>query len=338
MEVKNINGYDLKDEKARNEIDILKNKNRKYIFIGDSYADGYTEVGTFQSWVDRIITKLNLTLNVNVFRNHLGGTGFVNSVDNKTFLTLLTDLNITDKESITDIVVLGGFNDRTHLHETIINAIQTFIDRAKELYPNATVHIGEIGWSTLQQRRKEIGKMISNCYRKIPLMGGRHIKNIEFSLHNYEWLTDDYGHPNGDGQESIANHLYEYLTTGFTNVDLVEKETTFGDTVLLTSVKDDKVFLSHGYMYLTYNFTLSMIGTYLIDVPYIKGKVQFQRNGVVWKQEGGYENVQFMFEINEGKLYVNIFDINSNGDNYKSIAVKQIQVSGGASVFDSYSA
>lgn len=339
-----INGLLVKDSEARKEIEKLKSKQKKYIFIGDSYADGYTANGNVESWIIKTAAKLDLTLNLTYFKSHFGGIGFVNSVDNKTFLTLLNDLNISNKEDITDIVVLGGFNDKEYTSEEIINGITNFINTAKGLYPNATIHIGEIGWSPSYTSRKKIQKMLSECYSKINILGGRFIQNIQFALHNYEWLTDDYGHPNADGQESISKHLCDYLLTDICDVELPEIEETFGNGKIYTTIKNERVYFRNLYSYVTFEpMTIDATHKEIMDSPskYLKGSnidfCTFRRKCVCALNDGKYEDAMLNFVIKNGKLYVCCFEVNSTGGSYRTIAnVKGLQIPSGSDVLNAF--
>ena len=89
--------------------DIQALKNRKYIFIGDSYASG--EIGS--SWIDDTIDVLGSDI---CYKAAKSGAGF--TITNNTFLQLITTLSSTlsgeVKSEITDIIVGGGYNDAVY--------------------------------------------------------------------------------------------------------------------------------------------------------------------------------------------------------------------------------
>ena len=104
----------IRDSEAQNRLNSLTD--RYYLFIGDSYLQGWTDdLGTIDNYGNIFKTKLGLTENVNYFHNELGGTGFGAEHEGKNFKVLLEELTATlnteQKESITDIIVMGGRND-----------------------------------------------------------------------------------------------------------------------------------------------------------------------------------------------------------------------------------
>lgn len=221
--------YNIKDETARNdlanyetsndaEIANLKLprtffRNKKYILIGDSYGDGYTPDGNVTSWQEMFKSFTGLT---NTITKHLGGTGFVNLVQNKNFQTLLEE--VTSDDNVTDIVVLGGYNDTPYNANQIYNAINSFVIKANEKFPNANIHIGFVGWSN---NSTKIYPLSITCQRYKEACGyyiASYLNNIEYSLHSYFVdFSSDGIHPNLTGQTKITRNLIRALMTGSCN-------------------------------------------------------------------------------------------------------------------------
>lgn len=334
--------YEIADSQARRDISLLKN--RKFIFIGDSYAQGYTTNGIVESWITKTANILGLVKNSTYYSNFLGGTGFKNAVNEKTFTTLLTDLSITDKESITDIVVLGGYNDKEYDSSEINVSIDLFISTAKTNYPNARIHIGEVGWSPSYQNRQTLRTMIRDCYLNLNSRGAYYIENIQFAIHNYTWNTDNFGHPNEEGQKSIANALVGYLLTGRCSVDLGHKGSAFGGGSALVSVKNDLVHLTTRYSFLTKTFTLGYEPTEITDLfssVFIKGAnakdiIVFTRPCILALADGKYKKTNVLFHLYDGKTYIQVKDTNDTGSAFATYNVTGIQVMAGNDVFSSY--
>lgn len=187
--------------------------NKKIIFIGDSYAQGYNPDGNTTSWVNLIINKLNLT---NSITKYYGGTGFVNTVDNKNFITLLDE--ITADNEVTDIIVAGGYNDMSHITD-IYNGIVAFNNIAKTKFPNAKVHIGAIGWkqdSTALYNLAQVVKEYNLSAKKLNL---HYLKNCEYSLHEYGLcFASDNVHPTQYGQDRIAENIIQAFLYGSCSV------------------------------------------------------------------------------------------------------------------------
>ena len=84
-------------------------KNRRFIFIGDSYAEGWTPDGNVTGFPIIIRDSLGLTTDSNFYNIYLGGAGFgYDEGVTKAFDTLLRTISesVTDKDSITDIVCI----------------------------------------------------------------------------------------------------------------------------------------------------------------------------------------------------------------------------------------
>lgn len=221
--------YNIKDETARNNLANYKTSNdaeianlklphpffanKKFILIGDSYADGYTPDGNVTSWQSQFISITGLT---NTITKHLGGIGFVNLVQNKNFQTLLEE--VTNDNNVTDIVVLGGYNDTPYNANQIYNAINSFIIKANEKFPNANIHIGFVGWSNDSTK---IYPLSITCQRYRESCGyymASYLNNIEYSLHYYFVdFSSDGIHPNLTGQTKISRNLIQALMTGSCN-------------------------------------------------------------------------------------------------------------------------
>lgn len=170
---------------------------RKVLFIGDSYAAGWTPDGTYTGWPDRVINLLGLYSPV---KRDLGGIGFVNTIDGVNFGNIADD--VPDKETITDIVIGGGRNDATHPIANVKTAIATCIEHYRQLFPNAVIHIAMICYS---------GETGVNCwnpykaYREGAYEKGAHyISQSELSISSPSQLASDKKHPNNIGLKNIA--------------------------------------------------------------------------------------------------------------------------------------
>lgn len=200
---------------------IDKLDDRKFIFISDSYG----ETRDNSTWFNELAAILGLSSN-DYYETHQGGYGFTGAFGaGTTFLNLLTNLNstITNKSEITDIVVVGGFNDRTQSVSNIESAISNFCTYAHTNYPNAKIYIGGFGWSFNSEFKTELdnGKYLTaykNCYK----YGAIYIKGSDYVLRNSAYfypessdytlhLVDLYVHPNAEGSRLIAECVYSNL-------------------------------------------------------------------------------------------------------------------------------
>lgn len=240
----NIN---VKDTTARNNITNLTNeldstntrvsdlqnqitlmRDRCYIFISDSYGDGYTPEGTIDNtYIKQIINKINSKYALNL---HKGGASFSNV--NNNFLTLLKNANIENKNKITNIVVLGGYNDNGYPLSQIMLGIDNFFEYAKTNYPNALITLGNVGYSIHSDQVSNHVK-VTNAYSfKSGSNGGVYLNNCENILHSTEYMASDGYHPNQAGHDRLANYCYEALITGsctptLSNVQQILTSTTW---------------------------------------------------------------------------------------------------------------
>ena len=186
------------------------------IVIGDSYGIGGSQSGTtYTPFPDYFATYTGAT----VYNLSESGAGFCNVGDSgNTFSTLLTTLSpFVDKTEIDVIFFMGGYNDRVYTDGQIDTALMNTIALAKNLYPNAKMHVGFIGWGTGAGDypilfRARIG--YGNCVK----YNVSYMNNIEFVMHNFAYFDQDGMHPNTDGHIAIAKGMVNYLKTGYAPV------------------------------------------------------------------------------------------------------------------------
>lgn len=204
-------------EELQKAISIIKN--RKYIFIGDSYASG--EIGS--SWIDNCRAVLGET---NTYKYAKSDAGF--TIAGNTFQTLIEEAaaDITDKTIITDVVVGGGYNDAIYSvsdNATKIQAMNTFVQYVQATFPNAKVHFAFIGWCIIPNNLEKLAK---ECHLWLDVgngtVGADYLNNIQFALHRTDYFQG--GHMNPTFHPSPAGNLYlskcmlNCLQTGSCNV------------------------------------------------------------------------------------------------------------------------
>lgn len=197
--------------------DIEQSLTDRYIFIGDSYGARST------SWIDILKTKLGLN-STSGYKFAVGGAGFahVGSL-NKNFIQILQDNynNVTDKDTITKIVVCGGYNDYLENYTAIVNAINSFCEYCKLNYPNAKIYIGMIGYTSAKTYdgtlvRKALNENVYPAYSyqfnkpNSPI----YITNSEFLMRDASRYGDDSVHPNENGDYTIADGLFTFFQGG----------------------------------------------------------------------------------------------------------------------------
>lgn len=196
-----------------NTINLLTNK--KYVFIGDSYADGFTPDGSVTPWQNYV--KRYLKLRDNQFiTNHKGGAGFTLTLST-TFYSLINSL--TNDNTVTDVVICGGYNDRTQTSINIINGISQTINLIKSKFPNATTHIGFIGNTSVQTNKFKVSETIRPYIEGTERNNAHYLSNVQYALHNYYTMFSSDGiHPNEGGQIAIASAISQALQSGTADV------------------------------------------------------------------------------------------------------------------------
>ena len=213
--------YDIKDIIARNELNkIIPPKsfqNRKYLLIGDSYAVGYqgSGVSNIEGFFTKVVNDLNLTAQI-VCAN---GYGFIGMSSGLTWVNLLQNTTISNKETFTDVIICGGMNDRD-IDINIENAMIDCFNYIHTNFPNAIIHVGCVGRYAKQSNDQNIINMrrIAELYRVITIAyGNKYIDKSEYLLHNMSYFINDDIHPNTNGEKQLAYGIKQYIVNGVIN-------------------------------------------------------------------------------------------------------------------------
>lgn len=327
-------------------LDALSNKVTKlhhkgYIFIGDSYTQGYSPDGNISNtFVNQIINNLKIT-DVKISAN--GGASFANSANN--FLTLLKNINVTDKNSITNIVVFGGYNDYSWSKTDIIAGMTNFFNYAKTNYPNAIISIGYVGFCTDTSTYNKRADSVSIYNEVSGHLGGNYLSGCEYILHNTNEMSSDGIHPNITGHKMLASYCTTALMNGSCNptstesVSLVPAEGWTVDNPnnfiviknggVLTLQIDRNTF-RHAAFTFKGDETRYLIGTFnntsifgndngltSLTVPCYCALTGYTSN---------YVSFPLKITLEHKELYVSTFNIGDNGigGNYMSLPVSQI--------------
>lgn len=176
--------------------------NKKYVFVGDSYLEGYSPDGNTTSFGERAKTILGLDSD-NYTALYAGGRGFATT---HTF-TQLVSAQAVDA-NVTDVIVLGGYNDRSKTLSEISAGMASFVTAVKSKYPFAKIKTGFIGCSASYGELFNIQNGINRYIRAAGDNGIEYITNIENAIYDYStMLSSDGYHPTDAGQESIARCL-----------------------------------------------------------------------------------------------------------------------------------
>ena len=208
----------------------LSNRGKNVVLIGDSYG---LDTAGWTGWQTAISSIINV-----VAMSAVGGSGFLGDPNVSTFLQQLQALTVADKNAVTDIVVLGGYNDASmNASEADLDtAVGAFAAYCRTNYPLAKIHYGFIAvdynntgmQATLNAYRYMFQRVCSRA-------GISFITNAPYILLNKSLLYFASGdansgfHPNTTGGEEVAKKIAEYLYSG--NFDVIYGETVLGLTI-----------------------------------------------------------------------------------------------------------
>lgn len=218
-----------------NAVDELQREDRNVLCIGDSYQEGYNPEGNTLSFINMLKSKYESVTGstLTLYNYHKGGTGFLNANDNITFHTLLENAgaNIADRSSITDIIVTGGYNDSGYSDTDLKSSIQTFINRAKSLFPKSKIWIAPAGYCLNNSVRDRIENNVIPAYCAASNYGAFIMSTTLRLYHLYTLLnTTDFVHPTQTGQD-ILGELMAYELMG---KPLIKNATNCGDLLGVT--------------------------------------------------------------------------------------------------------
>lgn len=245
-----IEAYREQVQELVDSVDLLTPANRRFIFVADSYG-----MRVRPSYVDLI--KANFALDSSSgYDLSTSGAGFARP--GNTFLSVLQGASstIANPDTITDIVVGGGFNDANYYRNGTINAndiltaISGFAQYCHTTYPNAKLWlhfdayanmvmatdttIGEGGAINIFIGRTE------KLYASAGRYGFAYMGNVKYTLHDAELLDETYFHPNATGNVYLAANIISYLRGGDCSVSNAKQ---------LTITLDPAFTLSQGPMY-----------------------------------------------------------------------------------------
>ena len=187
------------------EEEISTIADKKWIFIGDSYGQGYTPDGNVNGWPGLLKTKMGLDNNHCIIAVE-GGGGFASA--EHPYSGIIN--NLTADNDVTDILIAGGYNDTYYASNQIENGMTTCRTLINTKFPNAKVHIGFIGGST-NQYHSSILKTIMIYVNKGNDLNFNYLPNLQYILFDSRLFSSDGIHPNQDGEDAITNGLYAAL-------------------------------------------------------------------------------------------------------------------------------
>ena len=245
----------------------INNLERNAIYLGNSYT-----VGIGSSDDSTGIFKLTKNIFHNAYKFTGSGTGFLPYTDheNDTFIKLLEraiEDDTIDKNTITDIIIIGAYGDPAALHENpasfpsnITNACNSLVTLANTNYPN----LKRIAYVYAEGRAVQNPTMsysstlseefdIHNLFKFIlPRNNIEYLGWIGFNITlNSNYFSNDLKHPNDLGYALLSSYFKSAYNGNLTYRPIVKNETNLdcgiisGAKINLKAViEPDKYFIS----------------------------------------------------------------------------------------------
>ena len=228
--------YNVKDEDARA---MILNKKREFILLGDSFGAGITGTveGNVKGWVKHF---KDIYTNAVVYDGTElilpGNSGFTSSLKFKTMLETIVR-KIPNLSTITDIVVLGGTNDKDSSADAIEIAIKEFVEYVKSTFPTINrIAIGNIGTEVVMTNTN-----ITEGYKTCLKYGAEYISDTLNLMCDRKYNSDGT-HITEAGYKFYSPYIAEAVYTGHTNY-VFDVETGF-----INSTNKIRITITpHGY-------------------------------------------------------------------------------------------
>ena len=342
--------FNIDLETLKTEMSLINNK--KYLFISDSYETGYQ--GSGQPTIEGFITKVKNQLNLDALIIAENGYGFLGIDNNLKWKSLIENTTITNKETYTDIFILGGMNDRG-TSEQLDNAMYELFTYLENNFPNAIIHVGCVGKyniaseTNLVNMRKTVKRyqVITNNY------GHKYITNSEIILHNMSWFISDGIHPNQKGENQLAQAIVQYIlnnniycltditsdNTYQTDIIVAENENTnVSNLTLYSNIEGEQVeFYISGRVNYTTPITLSnlsdivigqLTNSYVCGSAYNQGINEYITGFCYTQNEvNGTHFIKVGFRLYNdynNKLHLKAFTVKDSGDYWNNIPITEI--------------
>ena len=319
-------------------------QNKKYVLIGDSYGQGYTPDGSVTGWCTIFRDRLGLNAN-NCIIITAGGTSFAHVGYKWSDLVL----EQTEDGAVTDLIVLGGYNDNPYTEEDVRAGMEAFKQACDSKYPNADIYVGFVGRSTVNSQVQYNLYRCAGWYQKYcGWYNMRHLAGMKDALYDaYTMLSSDGYHPNQTGNNAIARALCNAYLGGDASVISNYENLTLTPSNNWESLNDNNligVTFSDGKYHLSCRGRLTISGQghsitgngeHWIELGNISGGYMcgdyYGRTvttiNMIIRSGSSYYHCDGALKIQNKKLFVSLSQTTSNHSNYESYSnMNQVQI------------
>ena len=185
---------------------------RRFIVLGDSYGTRTSQFG--YTYFDIVKAGLHIP-DENAYFQAKAGAAFGHQLEGYSFYDMIRNLEVTNPETITDIIIQCGANDIAYTTQQEINGMNNFINYVHEQFPKAKCWLFACGiimdQTNLGKRRRET--LVT--FRSMASRGFQYVLNSESVLMNTVLLESDRTHPNTYGVQYLAWALAETIIAGY---------------------------------------------------------------------------------------------------------------------------
>lgn len=342
------------------DVETLKTQ-RRAVILGDSYLESAATNPT--GAVDPITVATALLTDVAriqiVYGYGEGGTAFGTPYPSKYFDKMVTDsvLHVDDPEVVTDVIIMGGFNDRNNTVADIKAGMLRTKNAVKQCYPNAVLSVGFIGWSATlsdDDRGYLVNTALRSWHEGCNEHGIAFMANSEYIMHNYSYFYTDYVHPNQAGCNAIAGQIVQYLISGtcdvhykYTEVEMSPGDAMTTDYNVGFRLDNDTVSIYMPVTTFEFNNPQTLSGnswTQLIQITQLRSgyaisnfgdaygaKTHFKLQGYAMRSDNTFISLEgWDFVLKGGFLWGRPMNIKSDGSGFDDFSnITLIRITGG---------
>lgn len=237
------------------DVGLLKDK--KYILIGDSYVNYPSPTTGYAKYLK---DYTGLVEDTNIFTRGVAGSSFHDTTYSFTACLQGIASRIDNKNEITDIIVVGGINDRNASQADITAGIVDFVTYAHTTYPNAKIHLACVGW---HRQDGQTSAYFLNAVRVYKICAGAYqhldyITDSEYIFNDYSLLDVDLGHPLEAGAKLIARGLANWFKNGLVRTERSRITSTFAHNTALLNSGDMNIWEFNEGDHVSVNFGLTV--------------------------------------------------------------------------------
>lgn len=236
----------------------LSSELTELVVIGDSYTS-LSE----SNWAEKVAEQLHLNLN----KIAQGSMGYVNEVNDKTFIDLLDNISSSIASKVKMLICYGGINDNNQVDfSAVTTAVTNFCNAAKTKCPNAQILIvGPEAGATQHKQLKN--QKCADAIRKGALSAGCSYCDARDWLtnscypYNQTYLNDNL-HPSSLGYKIITSKMLSVINNNVDDLYSIILNITASVNDLKVSTKEMNNFT---HIHITFTGSVSsgtVIGTW----------------------------------------------------------------------------